>query len=507
MKITMRKSLIFSLMALLGGAVLYHLIADNPETGNSDSGESVHEQALVRVDESELDRSSQAPPVSYADMLDKTRPAVVSIASTRIVRVRDQQRRQSPMEDFLRRFYGLPAPQPEEREGGEEFQERRLPNSLGSGVIVSSNGYILTNNHVVVDDRDVAADEVMVTLSGGREYPATVVGRDARTDVALLKIDAVDLPYLPIANSDQLRVGDVVFAIGNPFGLEQTVSMGIVSATGRSRLGILGSQGYEDFIQTDASINPGNSGGALVDAKGRLVGLNTAIFSRTGGNIGIGFAIPVNMARFIMENLIERGIVPRGYLGVQISDLDRDLAEAFNLPNTDGVLIENVMEGHPAEMAGLRRGDVVVAVNDRPVREVSELRLMIAQLMPGTTAELTVIREEEEIRVPVVLGSLDGDEAEEEEIEPVFEGVTVIPLDERMRQEHQIQESHGLVVTEVDRTSMYRNTLRPGMVILEINDQKVESVAEARATLRSGRINKLYVSFRGNRGFIALRAP
>lgn len=505
----MRKTLIFGLVALFAGAWTFHLLAgsngnDDPDPNAANDRESSHEPAEIEVDKTDLDRRRDVRVTSYAEMLDEVRPSVVSIASARIVRVRDRQQL-SPMEEFLRRFYGMPAPRDEDR---GEPEERRMPNALGSGVIVSGNGYILTNNHVIVDRRDTPADEITVTLSDGREFPAEVVGRDPRTDVALLRIETdEDLPYMRFADSDKLRVGDIVFAIGNPFGLDQTVSKGIVSATGRSRLGILGSEGYENFIQTDASINPGNSGGALVDADGRLVGLNTAIFARGGGNIGIGFAVPVNIARFIMENLIERGSVPRGYLGVTISDLDGDLAEAFELEDTDGVLIESVQPGEAADQAGVRRGDVIVGVNDRPVREVNELRLKIAQLRPGSTAVLTIVRDGERMTVEVVLGSLDAEVLRADEGAPLFEGVALAPLDDRLRREHRTDETAGIVVVDVERNSPYRNSLRVGMVILEINGRKVETLEEAQEAVQGGRINRLYVSYQGSRGYLAVRIP
>src|SRR5438477_6125431 len=284
---------------------------------------------------------------------------------------------------FFRRFFGSPFDDNGGRRQPRTFKER----SLGSGVIVTKDGYILTNNHVVD-----GADEIKVARDKDKkQFTAKVVGRDPKTDIAVLKIDARDLPFITFADSDKLEVGDVVLALGKPFGIGQTVTMGIVSATGRGGMGI---EDYEDFIQTDAAINPGNSGGALVDAEGRLIGLNTAILSRSGGNQGIGFAIPANLARDVMEGLIKDGHVTRGYLGVMIQDVTPSLAKEFKLKeNGAGALVSDVTADSPAEKAGLKSGDVIVEFDGKKVTDSRHLKREVARVHPGQTIPVKVLRD------------------------------------------------------------------------------------------------------------------
>lgn len=443
---------------------------------------------------------------SYADVLDPARSAVVSVTTASIVEIMRNPNR-SPIEEFLRRYYGMPDSQPApspRREPGETF-ERRIPHGLGSGVIISPDGYILTNNHVISSESGDPADEITVHLEGGRQVDAVLVGRDDRTDVALLKIEETGLPHIKMADSDRLRVGDIVFAIGNPLGVGQTSTMGIVSATKRSNLGLLGNQGYENFIQTDAAINRGNSGGALVDAKGRLVGINTAIFSQTGGNIGIGFAIPSRLARTVVLELIENGKVRRGYLGVSISDLNLDMAEAFGLEDTKGALIEVVQEDSPASRAGLQRGDVIREIDGYAVESVADLRLKVAAMRPGTDIAVTVMRDGDEETFNVTLGSLDDPAAVVTSEESPLEGIGLEPLTPANKEQWDLDIEEGILVTEVTPRSPHAQVLAPGMVILEVNDQRVRTIGELTENLRPGRVNKLWVSFRGNRGFLALR--
>ncbi len=462
------------------------------------------EDNSFNFDETPVDDGTAPHLASYADVLEPARAAVVSVTTASIVEImRDPNR--SPIEEFLRRYYGMPErPSPESpSEPGESF-ERRVPHGLGSGVIISEDGYILTNNHVISSRSGEPADEITVHLDDGSEVEATLVGRDDRTDVALLKIEREGLPSIQMADSNQLQVGDIVFAIGNPLGVGQTSTMGIVSATKRSNLGLLGNQGYENFIQTDAAINRGNSGGALVDAKGRLVGINTAIFSQTGGNIGIGFAIPSRLARTIVLELIETGTVRRGYLGVSISDLNPDMAEAFGLDDTRGALIEAVQEDTPAEQAGLKRGDVIRKIDTYEVESVADLRLKVASMRPGTDIDVMVIRNGEEMTIKVRLGSLDDPDAVVSGEESPLDGVSLEPLTPALKEEWNVDVDEGILVTEVSPRSPHTQILARGMVILEVNDNPVTTIGQLSRELKQG-VNKLWVNFRGNRGYLVLR--
>ena len=321
----------------------------------------------------EVAHVGSAHPVStYAEAARKALPAVVNINTTKQVRLPQHPLMNDP---FFRRYFGQ----------GEDSRPQRVSN-LGSGVIVSTDGYILTNHHVVD-----AADEIQVSLPDGRNLPAELVGTDPDTDLAVLRVRQTGLNAITFAKPDSVRVGDVVLAIGNPFGVGQTVTMGIVSGLNRSHLGI---NTFENFIQTDAAINPGNSGGALVDASGNLVGINTAIFSRSGGNLGIGFAIPVSLARQVMQQIIAHGGVTRGWVGIEVQDITPEIADSFNLQNTEGALIAGVLRGGPADRAGIRPGDILVRVNDQPVADSSSLLNLIAALPPGKQAVLGLIRKQ-----------------------------------------------------------------------------------------------------------------
>lgn len=503
----MRNIILVSILFTFAGIILHDRLQTSFASADAPAEElrmTADEAAKhFPLDASGLRRSDGSRLTSYADVLAPAQEAVVTVASESIVRV--IRNRGNPMEEFLRRFYGLPGPR-----GGsgsqEEVQERRVPNGLGSGVIVSADGYILTNNHVVTDERGNAADKITVTLANEEEFEATLVGRDPRTDVAVLKVDHQALPFLPMADSNLLRVGDLVFAIGNPLGLDQTVTMGIVSATGRASLGLLGNEGYENFIQTDASINMGNSGGALIDAQGRLVGINTAIVSPTGGNIGIGFAIPVNMARGILISLLENGTVNRGFLGVGINDLDQNLAESFGLKTRDGALVERVQEDSPADKAGLRRGDIILKVNNEVVSSASSLRLKIAQMSPGSKVELSLMREGEPTTKTVVLGSLDDPAFGLGESAAILEGITLEQPTEEDRERLRIDFDDGLLVQEVSPTSPFVGQILPGMVIREVNGETVFDLADFRENLQRGP-NRLWVYFRGNTLYLGIRVP
>jgi len=331
----------------------------------------------------------EAPPVplqpalaSYADAAQRALPSVVHIYTSQEIKSRH------PLlsDPLFRHFFG-------NRQG--EMVQRR--SGLGSGVVVSSEGYILTNNHVIEQ-----ADEIEVALADGRKVPARIVGSDPESDLAVLRVEAGGkLPAIVFGKSDELRVGDVVLAIGNPFGVGQTVTSGIVSALGRSHLGI---NTFENFIQTDAAINPGNSGGALIDVSGHLVGINTAIFSQSGGSMGIGFAIPVSLARNVMEQIIRTGTVTRGWIGVEVQEITPELAESFGLPDNRGALIAGVVRGAPADRAGIRPGDVLLSVDGREVQDAQSMLDLIAALSPGQNARLTVRRDGRTIEFSAAIG-------------------------------------------------------------------------------------------------------
>ena len=322
---------------------------------------------------------------SYAEAAKVAMPAVVNIFSSKNAPKRGNNP-QASADPWFRFFFGDRAP--------EQRQEPTA--SLGSGVIVSSEGYILTNHHVVD-----GADEIEVALTDGRKTNAKVVGSDPETDLAVLKINLPNLPAITLGRLENVRVGDVVLAIGNPFGVGQTVTMGIVSALGRSHLGI---NTFENFIQTDAAINPGNSGGALVDADGNLLGINTAIYSRSGGSLGIGFAIPVSLAKQVMESIISTGSVVRGWIGVEPQDVTPEIAESFGLSRKDGALIAAVVQGGPADKAGLRPGDILTSVNSEPILDTTALLNSIAQLQPGAEAKVTVSRKGKAVELTIIVG-------------------------------------------------------------------------------------------------------
>lgn len=321
-------------------------------------------------------------PDSYSRAAEVAMPSVVNIFTSKETKEPSHPLLDDPA---FRRFFG------------EQFESRpKRTSSLGSGVIVSANGYILTNHHVVE-----AADEVEIALLDGRKAKAKLIGSDPETDLAVLKTDLQDLPVITFGQSQQVKIGDVVLAVGNPFGVGQSVTMGIVSALSRSRVGI---NTFEDFIQTDAAINPGNSGGALTDTSGNLIGINTAIYSRSGGSLGIGFAIPVHIAKQIMEQIVQTGGVIRGWLGVSMQDMTQELAESFGLEEPNGALIASVLKDGPADKAGIKAGDILVAISGKPLKNSSEMLNVVAALAPGETATVTVIRNKQEKSIPIKVG-------------------------------------------------------------------------------------------------------
>lgn len=412
---------------------------------------------------------------SLAPMLDEVTPAVVNIATEGRVQLRLNPLFNDP---FFRRFFNVPD-QPVEQK----------TQSLGSGVIVDAKrGLVITNNHVIAN-----AVQITVTLRDGRHLEAELIGTDPATDVAVIKVPAENLTALETADSDKLRVGDFVVAIGNPFGLGQTVTSGIVSALSRSGLGI---EGYEDFIQTDASINPGNSGGALVNLNGELVGINTAIFSQNGGSIGIGFAIPINLALQIMEQLLESGQVQRGFLGIQAQDLSPDLAEAFGLPKQSGAVINKVLEDSPAAKAGLMAGDIIIKIDDKQVKSAGDVQNRIGLLRVGEEVSFEILRNGEHKKLTVVIAVGKEGIGSPSAINQRLEGVTVGDI----KEDHPLfGEVGGVIVMEVQRGSpAWRSGLREGDVITSVNHKQVNDLQSFLALVDKEKNALLLRIVRGN---------
>ena len=428
----------------------------------------------LTIQETPINRDLKAA-TSVAPVVKKVAPSVVNIYSTVTIHERPNQLFSDP---FFRRFFG-------EEPGGQTQPRTHREQSLGSGVIVSPDGYILTANHVVE-----GADKVKVALaSGEKEFDAKVIGTDPATDTAVLKVDGKNLPAITIADSDKLEVGDVVLAVGNPFGVGQTVTMGIVSALGRGGFGI---NNYENFIQTDAAINLGNSGGPLVDAEGRLVGINTWIISGSGGSQGLGFAVPINMARYAMERLISDGKVARGYLGLWLQpDMSPELAKQFNLPNMNGALVTTVDPESPAGKAGFKEGDFVIEFNGLKVKDMRQLRLLVSQTAPGRKVTLRLLRDGKEKTLTATLGEMPKEElARNGQLQPgergqsktdALDGVEVTDLDAQARREADIpNQVRGALVTKVEEDSNAAEAgLRAGDVIIEIDRQAVHNSDEA----------------------------
>ena len=459
-----------------------------------------NKQLDIRLDERTVVSVAQQVRVSYADVLEGATPSVVSVYTTEIVSAASN--RQIP--EFFRHF-GIPVPPGMEAES--EKKERREPLGVGSGVIVSSDGYIITNHHVVTGRDGEVADEIKIRLSDEREYPASLVGSDSKTDVAVLKVEIEEsLPAITLTTSLNLRVGDIVFAIGNPLNVGLTATQGIISATGRTSYNILGPGAYENFVQTDAAINMGNSGGALVDAMGRLIGINTAIMSRSGGSNGIGFAIPTDLALNVATKLIDSGHVPRGLLGLIPENLDRDVADAFGLDSTLGALVTEVMEDSPAYEAGIRHGDVIVQINEIVIKSAPQLRLVVSQMLPGSEVEVTLIRAGKRLKREVTLGSVDAQMAHNGAVNSqLFEGVSIRVLDDALREQFSIPaEIDGVVITDVGVDSPYVNTLVEGLAITDVNGRSIDSLKDFAQSIKEG-ANRLYGWYGGMRRYIGLR--
>ena len=416
---------------------------------------------------------------SFADMVKNEKPSVVNISTTRTIKGGGLGEHSQPPLDPFRDFFG---DEFIERFFGQSPKKEYKSQNLGSGFIISKDGYILTNNHVIEN-----ADEIIVRLSDEREFKAEVVGKDAKTDLALIKIkDHDDLPVAALGDSDNLKVGEWVIAIGNPFGVGQTVTAGIVSAKGRE----IGAGPYDDFIQTDASINPGNSGGPLFNTRGEVVAINTAIYSPSGGNVGIGFAIPVNMAKRLLPQLKEKGSVTRGWLGVVIQPITKELAETFDLPSEEGALVADIVKKSPAEKAGLKRGDVIVSFDGEKIGKMRELPAIVAATRVGSNVELKVIRGGKEKGLSVRIEEL-ASEDEMPDIEAVKDslGMSVQDVTPDVARRLDIDPSVGVMVTMVERGGAADvGGVRRGDIILEINRKDIKDVGDFKS--EAGRIKK-----------------
>jgi len=501
------KGLLWVLTAVIGGAVGAGIVMLRSESRISWSyaAEGREAQAarseLARADYKVDDLSTAFRTVAKA-----MRPSVVSVSTvkhvrpSRLERGRDRTRPQIP--EQFRDFFGdnLPFDLPIPPEGFDQ-------EGMGSGVIVSSDGYILTNNHVVR-----GADEVNVTLSDRRTVPAKVVGTDPKTDVAVVKVETDGLVPAPLGNSDAAEVGEWVLAVGSPFGLDQTVTAGIISAKGRQ----MDIADYEDFIQTDAAINPGNSGGPLVDLKGQVIGINTAIASRTGGNNGVGFAIPSNLVSSIKDAIVKTGRVQRGRLGALIQDLNEDLARSFNFDSTKGVLIGDVLDNSPAKKAGLKSGDIVVEFNGKPMEGANQLRMSVAATAPGTSSELTIVRNGKRQTIKITTDELTDEMAKTgpsgaaEESSADF-GLTVQTLTPELADQLGYEQNQqGVVITDVDPTSIAARTgLRPRDLVVDVDGKAVSNIRDFREAMSKADTAKgvrMQVMREGSRRFVFLKS-
>ncbi|MDK2848035.1 MAG: serine protease Do [Desulfuromonadales bacterium] len=440
---------------------------------------------------------------AFRNVAKKVSPAVVFIKVEKEVSSQGTTEFYSPFgspfdDEFFRRFFG--APPGFENPHRQQPQKRRQAGQ-GSGFLITPDGYIITNNHVVGD-----ADLVSVQMNDGREYEAEIVGTDPGSDLAVIKIDESDLPFLKLGSSEKLEVGDWVLAVGNPFGLSHTLTAGVVSAKGRSGIGL---NDYEDFIQTDAAINPGNSGGPLVNLDGEVVGINTAIFSRSGGYMGIGFAIPVDMAKNIKSQLIEHGEVKRGRLGVYIQDMTPDLAESFGLDEVEGILVTQVIEDSPAEDAGLKQGDVILQIDGDKLDKVASFRNRIALTAPGTKVSLLILRDGKEMTFKVKIGKQterDNTTSGSRDIPEI--GLTLQDLTPELEKRFGYENEEGVLVTGVDRGSLAeRAGIRQGSLILEIGRKKVTSVQQAKTLLKENKRDSILLLVKEGDGlrYIAIK--
>ncbi len=458
----------------------------------------------IKTDSAPLVRNEQN---SFAPIVEKVAPSVVTISINKQMRVGNRGDFQSP----LGRLFGLPAPEDDSKKADTKGARKKLmPVGMGSGVIVSADGYILTNNHIVE-----AGDELVVTLADGKtEYKAKKIGNDPGSDIAVIKVDASGLKPITFADSDLIKVGDVALAIGNPFALRQSVTKGIISAVGRNETHI---SDFGNFIQTDAAINPGNSGGALVDTEGRLVGINTAIFSQSGGSMGIGFAVPGNQARSAMESLIQYGKVQRGFLGIGMQPLDDQLARDFKVPNKDGVLVTKVVDGGGAKKGGIKASDVITELNGQKVASLEEFRNTIAGMAPGVKVDLTIYRDGQEKKLAVILAERSAEGGilnvtpppAAVKVPDVLDGVTVSDLTPEARKQFRIgDEVQGALITQVNPESPSAEAeIRPGDVVVEIAGKPVKNSEDAIKLSEEVKMNssvRLLVNRKGTDRFVVV---
>lgn len=436
---------------------------------------------------------------AFSEIVSSVSPAVVNISTTKTVRRDAAPFQDDPFFDLFRPFQDFGAPR--------KWKEQ----SLGSGVIISGDGYIITNNHVVEQ-----SDEIRVILADKRSFKGRIVGADPKTDIAIVKISASGLPTARWGDSDKLQVGEFVLAIGNPFGLSNTVTMGIISAVGRANVGIAD---YEDFIQTDAAINPGNSGGPLVNIKGELIGINTAIFSRSGGYQGIGFAVPSDMARVVFDQLLKQGKIVRGWLGVTIQELTPELSAKFGLKDSRGALVSDVSKGSPAEKAGVLRGDIILEFNGKEIKGVAGLRNTVSQSRIGSEATVKILRNGKEYKLNVIVDELPKEAAaapQEPTTEDVrknaFSGITVMELTKEIaRQLGFGSDEKGVVIVKVEQGSAGDDAgLKKGDIIQEIDKKKIRNLEEFKriaSAIHPGDTTLLFINRGGKRSYITINNP
>ncbi len=467
----------------LAGVVMERAVTDSRSARDVDTGFFPQAYAVETTGE------------DIPDVIERVVPAVVNISSKKVIKTEGEV---PPLmsDPFLRRFFG------DEWHRFFNIPRERVERNLGSGVIVTEDGYILTNNHLVEK-----AEEVEVVLLDKREFDAKIVGTDPRTDVAVLKIEASGLPTVPIGRSSNLRLGQVVLAIGYPFGIGQTVTKGIISALGRSNLNLVD---FENFIQTDAAINPGNSGGAMIDTRGELIGVNTAILSSTGRNMGIGFAIPIDLANSVMESIINHGRVIRGYLGVWLQDIDPQMAEEFGLKEAKGVIISEVKGDGPADKGGVEAGDVVLTYMGKDVDDMAQFRNMVSTTEPGSTVDIEVFREGKKKHLSIAVGEYPDEEDEgtpealQEVDSPLLLGVGLETLSDYYRRRLSIpSQVEGVIVTEIDQNSPAAESgIAEGDVIMEVNRERVRDIDDFKEIVsRSDKDRYLLFIYRGGRTF------